>query len=74
VRARLARLLQNGDGERLPSLFVLQLRQPQRRGEPGRPAANDQDVNLERLSGHGGYFCSSAIIAGTISNRSPTMP
>ena len=73
VRARLARLFQNGDGQRLAPLLFLELREPERGRHPGGPAADDQHVDFEGLAlGH--YLFSSAIIAGTISNRSPTIP
>ena len=106
MRSRLRGLLEDGDAERL-ACRLLQLCKPQRRRQPRRPAADDQDIDVERFSlAHPRYFTaethdagnalsskqslilrlascgetcdqafsSSAIIAGTISNRSPTMP
>ena len=74
VRAGLARLLEHGDGERLAALFLLELREPQRRRHPGGPAADDQDIDFEGLAlGHA--TCSVRRSSpGTTSNRSPTMP
>ena len=74
VRAGLARLLEHRDGERLAALFLLQLREPQRRRQPGGPAADDQHIDVESLAFVSRYLFSSAIIAGTTSNRSPAMP
>jgi hypothetical protein len=49
------------------------LREPQRGRHPGGPAADDEDVDFEGLAlGH--YLFNSIIMAGTISNRSPTIP
>src|SRR5688572_5727863 len=77
VRRRLARLLEDGNRQRLATLLLLDLREAKRRREPGRAAADDQNINFERLAIHGiaDYpFSSSAVSAGAISNRSPTMP
>ena len=72
VRAGLARLLEHGDRQRLAALRLLQLRQAQRRRQPGRAAADDQDVDVEGLAFHRSAtvaaaspqptFCSSAIM------------
>ena len=60
-------------GERRASLFLLELRQPERSRHPGGPAADNEHVDFKGLAlGH--YLFSSTIIAGTISNRSPTIP
>ena len=68
-------------------MLFLQLCESKRRGQPGGAAANDQDIDVEGFAMHertnfiraseifvGSYFPSSATIAGTISNKSPTMP
>ena len=49
MRSRLRGLLEDGDAERL-ACRLLQLRKPQRRRQPCRPAADDQDVDVERFS------------------------
>jgi hypothetical protein len=75
----LARLLDDGDGQRLATLGRLELGQAQRRRQAGRAGADDEDVYVEGLAFHGGPagpqpFPSSAMSAGAISNRSPSMP
>ena len=56
VRARLARLVEHGDGQRLAAVLSLQLGQPKRRRHSGRPAADDEDVEVERLAlGHASH-------------------
>ena len=53
MRARLARLVEHGDRQRLAATVFLQLREPQRRGHAGRAAADDQDIEFERFTiGH----------------------
>ena len=52
VRAGLARLLEDGNRERLAALLLLQLRQPQRGRHPGGAAADDQDVDFEGFAVH----------------------
>jgi hypothetical protein len=72
VCARLARLLEDRNRERLAALFLLQLRETQRRAHAGGTAADDEDVDVEGFAVYD--FSNSAIIAGTTSNKSPTMP
>ena len=75
VGASLSRLLNHGDGEGSASLLLLQLGQPDRRGQPGRAATDDEHVDLEGLSLQSVQpFAIAATIAGAISNKSPTMP
>ena len=89
VRAGLARLLEHGDRQRLAAAAAFCSCASRSAADmPGRAAADDQDVDFEglasmslqlRIAGVSGvtwmsYFFSSAIIAGTTSNRSPTMP
>ena len=78
------------DGERFAALRLLQLCDPKRGGQSGRSATNDQHINFKSLAlGHrlillsshrrhpasrACYFCSSAMIAGANSNRSPCTP
>ena len=52
VRASLARLFEHRDGQRLAAPRLLELRQPQRRRQSGRTAANDEDVDFEGFSVH----------------------
>ena len=54
MRRGLTRLLEHRHRERLTALLLLQLCQPQRRGHPGRAAADDKDVDVERFARH--YF------------------
>jgi hypothetical protein len=72
VRASLARLLEHRNRERLAGLRLLQLREAQCRGKTGGTAADDEDVDVEGFAVYD--FSNSAIIAGTTSNKSPTMP
>ena len=51
MRADVARFLEDRDREPIAATLFLQLREPQRRGHPGGPAADDQDVDLEGLAG-----------------------
>ena len=85
VRAGFSRLLDHRDRKRIAALRFLELRQPQSRRQPRRAAADDQDVYFESLSfasqapglrrlAPRAYFFSSAINAGAISKRSPTIP
>jgi hypothetical protein len=46
MRRRLSRFFEHSDGQRLAALLLLQLRQPQGRRHAGRPAADDEDVDL----------------------------
>jgi hypothetical protein len=48
----LARLLEHGNGQRLAPAFLLELRQPERSRHPRRPAADNEDVNVEGLTSH----------------------
>ena len=50
MRAGLSRFVEHGDRRRLTALRFLQLGKTKRRGHAGRPAAHDQDVNVERLT------------------------
>ena len=52
VRAGLARLLEHRDRQRLAALRLLELRQPQSGRQSGRPAADDEHVNVEGFSFH----------------------
>ena len=52
MRAGFARFLEHRDRQRLAASLLLQLRQPERRGQPRRPAADDQDVDFERVARH----------------------
>ena len=67
-------LLDDGNRQRFAALLLLELREPQRRGQAARPAADDQDVDFKRLALSHQPFWSSAMIAGASSNRSPWMP
>src|SRR5690606_38513938 len=73
VRPEFPALLEHRDRERLAAVGLLQLGQLQRRRQPGRAAADDEDIDFERLAFHYA-FSSSATRAGAISNRSPAIP
>ena len=53
VGSRLSRLLEHGYRQRLAAVLLLQLREPQRRGHPGRSTADDQNVYFECFAAHG---------------------
>ena len=72
VGAALARLLEHRDGEGLASFLLLQAGEADGRRQAGRTAADDQDVDLEGFALH--QASRAAMIAGTTSKRSPTMP
>ena len=52
VRASLARLLEHRDRQGLAAPRALKLREPQRRRQSCRTAANDEDVDFEGFSVH----------------------
>ena len=53
VRAGLARLLEQGNRQRLAAVGVLQVGETERGREAGGAAADDQHVNVEGLAFHG---------------------
>ena len=81
VRADFARLLQHRDRERLAPPLLLELRQAQGRRHARRAAPDDHHIDVEGFTLHLLWhrdgcqpLFNSATIAGTTSNRSPTMP
>ena len=52
VRARLPRLLEHRDRQRLAAALLLQLCQPERRRHPRRAAPDDENVYLEGFTLH----------------------
>ena len=64
VGAGLARLLEHRNRERLAAVCLLQLREPQRRRQARRTAADDEHVYVERLAIHGRFYGSSAFGEG----------
>jgi hypothetical protein len=63
MRSGLTRLLQNGNRERLPSVLLLQLREPQRGRQPRRAAADDQDIDFEAIAFHIAFSCQLSAVS-----------
>jgi hypothetical protein len=52
VRPGFPRFLEYGNRERFATVRLLKLGEPQRRGQTGGAGPDDQDVDVEGLSGH----------------------
>jgi hypothetical protein len=62
VCAGVARFFEDGNRERIPALFLLQLCETQCRRHPRRAAADDQNVNFERLAGSHATLDAGAVL------------